>query len=243
MFTLRNSFVVICLLLWTRPGVAQQPITAEMIEVGGGLQEYGKLLEKDVASLVGTKILGMPILRTHYHMFPPTHTLTFSHDTPAFVKKLIARVQKAHPGKYKMPEIVMGYVMVFERDRSDLAAYLSLRVAERMAREEWVRSYVQQGYRLNFSFYHREPFSLEMQVDGETQQVTLDRIGKRKLDGTKLEEIELGVSGSADYLKEAIARMLEAIDSGKAKARYEIVDYPDDTLWKKRTLALMKQAK
>jgi hypothetical protein len=234
--------VSLCLLGGLGPARANEAITEEMVAAGGGLQEYGETLAQIMATQVGTEVLGMPVTQTYYSKFPPTHTLTFTHDTVVFVKELIAQVQKEHKDKYKAADIVLGYILVFEREEY-LGGYLGKRMAEQYAKREWERSLVEVGYRIKFSFYHKDPFSMEIIEDGETFTETMDQIGGRYLTKDTAEEIELGISSSEAYLDKAMAMMFEAIDSGEAKRRYEITDYSEDTLWKKRTLDLLKKVK
>jgi hypothetical protein len=84
---------------------------------------------------------------------------------------------------------------------------------------------------------------MEIIQDAETYTETMDQIGGRYLTKDTAEEIELGISSSEEYLDKAMAMMFESIDSGEAKRRYEITDYTEDTLWKKRTLDLLKKVK
>jgi len=217
---------------------AAEEITAEMVEAGGGLQQYGHELEQRFAARVGGDLAGLTIESNGYSMFPPTLSYRLRFDTEAFFTDLMARVKSETGGDYADADLAMAYVLVFEREGM-LRKYLGHRVGAALCEAQPERSAIDVGYGFNLAFYHADPLTFTATIDGREETQVRDRIGRYKHSASSCRELALGVLDAGATLDGSIATMLETIDNGMARRRYEIIDSPDDAAWRERTLALL----
>jgi len=215
-------------------------VTPELVEAGGGLQQYGWELEQMFAARVGEDLAGMTIEANGYHMFPPTLSYRLRFDSNRFFADLISRVRKQTGGKDKDADLVMAYVLVFEREGM-LRRYLGSLAGAALCQSQPERSALDVGYNFSFGFYHLDPPTFTYTADGNEETVVREQIGSFKHSASTCEEFEAGIRDPEETLSEAIATMIATIDNGMARRRYEIIDNRDDEAWRARTLGLIKR--
>jgi hypothetical protein len=232
--------VISSLLLVASPIWAGDPITRAMIEDGGGLEEFGFEVKEMLAPRVGSELAGLTIVEHDYHLNRPTLSYRLTFDTNAFIERLLVRVNGETGGQHTTAQLVMAYVLVFERQQQ-LKLYLGQHAGAALCSSQPERSAIDLGYRFTMIFRHARPDTVTYSEDGREEIRVLDRIGSFNHGKSSCEELDLGIHDAQQTLDGAVARMIEAIDSGAARQRFEIVDGPEDEVWRQRTLTLIKR--
>lgn len=234
-----HAVFIVVLFLAGSPSWASEPITPQMMEAGGGIEEFGHEVAARLASRVGTELAGLQIVDHGFHLNRPTLWYRLTFDTDAFITELIARVQRESGGQHAAAQTIMAYVLVFEREGA-LRTYLGCRAGEVLCGWQPERSAVDLGYHFNLIFRHLAPDTVAYQGEARAEERVVDRIGSYKHTADSCAELDLGLHDSAtEVLDGAVEAMIESLVSGEARRRFEIVDRPDDAFWKQRTLGLI----
>lgn len=230
--------VVTILLLTASLASADQPVTRQMMAAGGGMDEYGHQIAALLDDRVGTELAGLEIIDLGFRPGRPTLWYSLAFDTSGFVEEIVARADEEHGGQHTLPQLVMAYVLVFERE-DGLRIYLGQRCGAALCASQPERSAIDLGYHFNLIFRHLEPDTL-IHGEGPHEEVELrDRIGSYKHTADSCEDLDLGVRNPELDLEKAIALMGEVIESGLAERRYQIVDSEQDAYWRDRTRKLI----
>jgi hypothetical protein len=239
---LNSPAIIVSLLLAASVAGADQPITHEMIDEGGGPDEYGHQIAAMLADRVGTELAGLEIVDHGFRLNRPTLWYRLTFDTQAFVEEVVARADEETGGRYTLPQLVMAYVLVFERE-DGLRIYLGQRCGAELCASQPEGSAIGLGYHFNLVFRHLEPDTL-VHREGPREEIELrDRIGSYKHTADSCEDLTLGVRSPEQELAKAVALMDEVIASGMAERSYETVDSAQDAYWRDRTQRLIRRLK